>query len=47
VLSLLGGALTGALLLAHAARLVIPLSAAIELLAVTALLNGLAASRSA
>ena len=47
VLAMASGALTGALLLKNAARLVVPLSAAIELLAVAVLLKGLAARRSA
>ena len=47
VLTLACGALCGALLLTHAARLVIPASAAIELLAVVALLNGFDTSPSA
>ena len=47
VSALMGGALSGALLLAHASRLVIPVSAMIELLAVAALLKGLGASRAA
>jgi uncharacterized membrane protein YoaK (UPF0700 family) len=45
VLCILGGALFGALLLANAPRLVIPVSAMIELLAVAALLKELRASR--
>jgi uncharacterized membrane protein YoaK (UPF0700 family) len=44
VLALVGGALFGALVLAHAPRLVIPLSAAIELLAAAVLLKELALS---
>jgi uncharacterized membrane protein YoaK (UPF0700 family) len=47
VLALLGGALIGALLLAHATRLVIPLAAVIEFLSVGVLLKELAASRRA
>jgi uncharacterized membrane protein YoaK (UPF0700 family) len=47
VLAMASGALTGALLLKNAARLVVPLSAAIELLALAVLLKGLAARRSA
>jgi uncharacterized membrane protein YoaK (UPF0700 family) len=47
VLSMVGGALLGALLLASATRLVIPVSALIELLALAALLRGLRASRPA
>jgi uncharacterized membrane protein YoaK (UPF0700 family) len=45
VLCILGGALFGALLLANAPRLVIPMSATIELVGVAALLKGLRASR--
>ena len=47
VLTMLGGALIGALLLARAPSLVIPASAMIELLAVALLLKGLRASRTA
>ena len=45
VLAMVSGALTGALLLTNASRLVIPVSASIELLAVMVLLSGLSASR--
>lgn len=45
VLAMASGALAGALLLANAARVVIPVSALVELLAVAVLLKGLAASR--
>jgi uncharacterized membrane protein YoaK (UPF0700 family) len=47
VTAMVGGALIGALVLTSAPRLVIPFSAMIELLAVVALLKGLAANRSA
>jgi uncharacterized membrane protein YoaK (UPF0700 family) len=47
VLALVGGALCGALVLASAPRLVIPLAAMVEILAVVALLKGLAANRPA
>jgi len=43
---MVSGALTGALLLAHASRLVIPLSAAIELLSAVVLIEELATRRS-